>query len=190
MTKLSCEYRWLDSRTQDLQTCHEAWSYEDGGHGENKASNQRRRNATLVSSYLQGVASHLLIPASFVHVVLLFPTASLMIHRACSEKGCRDRRRFRPGAVVVTIVYSVCCSSASARRAVGRYCLFRRMSGSVIPVTTDSMTVGFDRLHPDTRRRLLFSAASSRCVWALRHHTGEQHSAGAKASAIVFFEER
>ena len=122
---------------------------------------------------MQGVASHLLVHVSFVHVVLLFPAASLMIHRACSEKGCRDRRRFRPGAVVVTmvcsvwcvvcgvwcvvcgvwcVVCSVCWSSASSKRTSARHCLFRRMSG------------GIDRMHPDSRRRLLFSAASSRCV--------------------------
>ena len=59
---------------------------------------------------LQGVSSHLLVHAPFVHVVLLFPAASLMMYRACSEKGCRD-----PGAVVVTMVCSVCWSSASAR---------------------------------------------------------------------------
>ena len=121
------------------------------------------------------MASHLHVHASFVHVVLLFPAASLMIHRVCSEKGCRDRRRFRPGAVVVTMVSSVCWSSASARRASARHCLFRRMSGGVNPVTTGSMAVGVDRMHPDTRRRLLFIAASSRCVWALRHHTSAPH---------------
>ena len=47
------------------------------------------------------------------------------------------------------------------------------------------MKVGVDRMHPDTSRRPLFRAASSRCVWALRRHTGEQYSAGAKASAVV-----
>ena len=99
---------------------------------------------------LQGVASHVLDQASFVHVVLLFPAASLMIHRVCSENGCRDRRRFRKGAVVVTIVCSVCWSSASARRASATHCLFRRMYGGVTPVTTGSMTVGVDRMHPRT----------------------------------------
>ena len=57
---------------------------------------------------LQGVASHLLVHALFVHVVLLFPAASLMIHWACSEKGYRDCRHFRPGVVVVTMVCRVC----------------------------------------------------------------------------------
>ena len=123
--------------------------------------------------------------ASFVHVVLLFPAASLMIQRVCSEKACRDRRHLHPGAVVVTMVTSVCWSSVSARRTSARHCLFRRMSGGVNPVTTGSMTVGVDRMHSDTRWRLLFSAASSRCVWALRHHTCEQYPAG--ASAIVNF---
>ena len=150
---------------------------------------------------LQGAASHLLNQALFVHVVLLFPTASLMIHLAYSEKVCRDRRCFRPDAFVATMVCNLCWwSSASARRASASHCLFRRMYGGVIPVTTGSMTVGLDRVHPDTRRRLLFSAASSRCVWALRHHTaaphcgttlwhhtGEHYSAGAKACATVDF---
>ena len=86
---------------------------------------------------LQGVSSHLLVHAPFVHVVLLFPATSLMMHRACSKKGCRD-----PGAVVVTMVCSVCWSSASARRASARHCLIRSISGGVIPVSTGSMTVG------------------------------------------------
>ena len=59
------------------------------------------------------------------------------------------------------------------------------MSGGIIPLTTGSMKVGVDQMHPDTSRRLLFRTASSRCVWALRHYTGEQYSAGAKASAVV-----
>ena len=66
-----------------------------------------------------------------------------------------------------------------------RHCLFLRMSGGVIPLTTGSMKVGVGRMHPDTSRRPLFRAASSRCMWALRHHTGEQHLAGANASADV-----
>ena len=64
--------------------------------------------------------------------------------------------------------------------------MFRQMSGGVIPVMTGSMTVGVDWMHPDTRQRLLFSAASSQCV-ALWHHTGEQYLAGEKANAIVGF---
>ena len=101
---------------------------------------------------------------------------------------------------VVTMVCSVCWLSASARRTSARHCLFRRMSVGVTPVTTGSMTVCVDRMHPDTRRRLLFSAVSSQCLLALRHYTaalhcgttlrhntGEQYSAGAKASVIVDF---
>ena len=104
---------------------------------------------------------------------------------ACSEKGWRDCNRFRPGVLAVTMLCSACWSSASARRDKARHCLFLRMSGGIIPLTTGSMKVGVIRMHPDTSRRPLFRAASSRCVWALRHHTGEQYSAGAKASAVV-----
>ena len=104
---------------------------------------------------------------------------------ACSEKGWRDCNRFRPGVLAVTMLCSACWSSASARRDKARHCLFLRMSGGIIPLTTGSMKVGVDRMHPDTSRRPLFRAASSRCVWALRHLTGEQYSAGAKASAVV-----
>ena len=104
---------------------------------------------------------------------------------ACSEKGWRDCNRFRPGVLAVMMLCSACWSSASARRDKARHCLFLRMSGGIIPLTTGSMKVGVDRTHPDTSRRLLFRAASNRCVWALRHHTGEQYSAGAKASAVV-----
>ena len=101
----------------------------------------------------------------------------------CSEKGWRDCNRFRPGVLAVTMLCSACWSSASARRDKARHCLFLRMSGGVIPLTTGSMKVGVDRMHPHTSRRPLFRAASSRCVWALRHHTGEQYSAGENASA-------
>ena len=52
-----------------------------------------------------------------------------------------------------------------------RHCLFLRMSGSIIWLTTSSMKVGVDQMHPDTSRRLLFRAVSSLCVWALGHHT-------------------
>ena len=63
--------------------------------------------------------------------------------------------------------------------------MFLRMSGGIIPLKTGSMKVGVDRMHPDTCRILLFRATSSRCVWTLQHHTGEQFSAGAKAGAGV-----
>ena len=78
---------------------------------------------------------------------------------ACSEKGWRDCNRFRTGMLALTM------SSASARRDRAKHCLFLRMSGGIIPLTTCSMKVGVDRMHPDTIRRPLFRAASSRCVW-------------------------
>ena len=104
---------------------------------------------------------------------------------ACSEKGWRDYIRFRPGVLADTMLCNACWSSASARRDKARHCLFLRMSGGITPLTTGSMKVFVDRMHPDTSRRPLFRAASSRCEWALRHHTGEQYSAGAMASAVV-----
>ena len=114
------------------------------------------------------MASHLLVHTSFVHVVLLFPAASLMIHRACSEKGCRYRRRFRPGAVVVTMGCSVCWSSASARRASARLCLFRRVSGGRYP--SDDWQHGSWCRSDAPGLLLLFSAASSRCVGTAAPH--------------------
>ena len=75
---------------------------------------------------------------------------------ACSEKGWRDCNRFRPGVLAVTMLCSACWSSASARRDKARHCLFLRMSGGIIPLTTGSMKVGVDRMHPDTSRRPLF----------------------------------
>ena len=113
--------------------------------------------------------SHLVFQVPSAHTLLVFPWASLFSCLACSEKGWRDRSRFRPGALVVTVSCSVCWSSASTRRDKARHCLFLRMSGGIIPLTTGSMKVGVDRMHPDTSRRPLFRAASSRCVWALRH---------------------
>ena len=83
---------------------------------------------------------------------------------ACSEKGWRDCNRFRTGVLAATMLCSACWSSASARRDRARHCLFLRMSGGIIPLTTGSMKVGVDRMHPDTSRRPLFRAASSRCV--------------------------
>ena len=106
---------------------------------------------------------------------------------ACSEKGWRDCNRFRPDVLAVTMLCSACWSSASARGDKARHCLFLRMSGGIIPLTTGSMKVGVDRMHPDTSRRPLFRAASSRCVWALRHHTGEQYSAGANEVLLLMF---
>ena len=133
----------------------------------------------------QHVMSHLVSQVPSAHALLVFPRASLVSCLACSEKGWRDCNRFRTGVLAVTMLCSACWSSASARRDRARHCLFLRMSGGIIPLTTGSMKVGVDRMHPDTSRRPLFRAASSRCVWALRHHTGEQYSAGAKASAVV-----
>ena len=88
----------------------------------------------------------------------------------CSLKGWRDCNRFRPGMLAVTMLCSTWWSSASGRRDKARHCLFLRMSGGIIPLTTGSMKFGVDRMHPDTSQRPLFRAASSRCVWALRHH--------------------
>ena len=149
---------------------------------------------------LQGVASHLLDQALFVHVVLFFPTASLMIHLAYSEKVCRDRICFRPDAVVATMVYNLCWwSSASARRASASHCLFRRMYGGVIPVT--SVSIGCTRT-PDGGCYLVLRqvgacghcgttlrhhTAAPHCGTTLWHHTGEHYSAGAKASATIDF---
>ena len=107
---------------------------------------------------------------------------------ACSEKGWRDCNRFRPGVLAVTMLCSACCSSDSARRDNARHCLFLRMSGGIIPLTTGSMTVGVDRMHPDTSRRPLFRTASSRCVWALRYHTGEHTRLGQRQVLLLMFE--
>ena len=57
----------------------------------------------------------------------------------------------------------------------GIVCLELRMSEGISPLTTGSMKVGVDWMHPDTSRRMLLIAASCRCVWALRHHTGRHH---------------
>ena len=58
--------------------------------------------------------------------------------------------------------YSVCWSSASARRDKARHSLFLRLSGGIMPLSTDSMIVGVDRiipyyvcLHTDTCRTVL-----------------------------------
>ena len=100
--------------------------------------------------------------------------------------------RRKGGGVVVAFVLvhllarcHVVCAGRLARRDKPRHSLFLLMSGGIIPLTTGCMKVGVDRMHPDTCRRLLFKAASSRCVWELRHHTGEQYSAWKKASAVV-----
>ena len=122
-----------------------------------------------------------------VCVLLVFPCASLvsLFCFACSVKGWRDCNRFRPCMLAVTMLCSTWWSSASGRRDKARHCLFLWMSGGITPLTTGSMKVGVDRMHPDISRRPLLRAASSRCVWALRHYTGEQYSAVAKASAVV-----
>ena len=95
----------------------------------------------------------------------------------CSEKGWRDCSRFRTGALVVKMSRSVCWVSASARRVKATEASF--VSADV------SMKLGVDRMHSDTSRWLLFRTASSRCVGALQHQTGEQFSAGVKASTVV-----
>ena len=51
----------------------------------------------------------------------------------CSDKGCQDDNRFRPGSV--TMLYTVCWSSASVRQ------------GGIIRLTIGSMKVGVDRMH-------------------------------------------
>ena len=51
------------------------------------------------------------------------------------------------------------------------------------------IVIPVDRMHPDTNGRRLFKAASSRCVWALRYHTGEQ-SAGANAVVDVWSKQK
>ena len=68
---------------------------------------------------------------------------------------------FRAGAIAVTMLCSARWPSGSAWRGKARHCLFLRMSGGIIPLTTGSMKVGVDRMHPDTSRRPLFRAASS-----------------------------
>ena len=130
----------------------------------------------------QRMMSHLVSQVHFAHALLIFPSTSFVSCLACTEKEWRDCSRFCSGALVVTMLCSVWWSSASGPREKASHCLFLRMSGCIIPLTTGSMKVGVDRMHPDPIRRQLFRAASSRCVWALRHHTGEQYSAGAKAN--------
>ena len=71
---------------------------------------------------------------------------------------------------------SVCWLSASTRRERARNCLFLRMSGGIIPLTTGSMKVGVDYIiHSNA---VVQSCIESMCV-------GEQYSAGAKSSAVV-----
>ena len=105
----------------------------------------------------QLVMSHLVSRVPSVFALLVFPRASFVSCLACSEKGWRDRNRFRPGELAVTVSCSLCWSSASAWRDKARHCLVLRMSGGIVPLTTGSMKVGVDRMHPDTSRRLLFS---------------------------------
>ena len=80
---------------------------------------------------------------------------------ACSDKGWWDVQ-----TLAGTMLRSVCWSSASTRRDMARHCLYMRMSGGIIPLTTGSMKglvgvdlVGVDRMHPDTSRKLLFRVA-------------------------------
>ena len=133
---------------------------------------------------LQGVASHLLDQALFVHVVLFFPKASIMIHLAYSEKVCRDRRCFRPDAVVATMVCNLCWwSSASARRASASHCLFRRMYGGVIPVT--SVSIGCTRTPAGGCYLVLRQfGACGYCGTTLRHHTAAPHCGTTLANTI------
>ena len=80
---------------------------------------------------LQGMASHVLVQALFVYVVILFPAASLMLHRACPEKRCRDRRRFRQVAVVVIMVCSVYWSSVGHHHSGEQYSAGVKANASV-----------------------------------------------------------
>ena len=66
---------------------------------------------------------------------------------------------FVHGVLAVTMMCNACWSSASARRDEARHCLFLGISLRR-PLTTGSKTVGVDRMHADTSRRLLFRAAS------------------------------
>ena len=97
----------------------------------------------------QRVMSHLVSQVHSAHALLVFPCASFVSCLACTEKEWWDCSRFRYGALVVTILRSVWWSSASAPRDKARHCLFLRMSGGVIPLTTGSMKFGVDRMHPD-----------------------------------------
>ena len=81
------------------------------------------------------------------------------------------------GGIVVAFVLvhllsqcHVVCAGRLFQHGGARHCLFMRMSGGIVPLTTGSMKVGVDRMHPDTSRSLLFRAASSRCVWAVVLH--------------------
>ena len=84
----------------------------------------------------QRVMSHLISQAHSTHALLVFPRASLVSCLACSEKGWRDCNRFRPGVLDVTMLCSARWSSASARRDKARHCLFLRIPGGIIPLTT------------------------------------------------------
>ena len=94
----------------------------------------------------QRVVSHLVSQVPSAHVLLVFPSASLVSCVACSEKGWRDCNRFRPDVLAVMMLCSACWSSASARRDKARHCLFLRMSGGIILLTTGCMKVGVDRI--------------------------------------------
>ena len=99
----------------------------------------------------QRVVSHLVFQVPSAHALLVFPSASLVSCFACSWKGWPDCNRFRPGMLAVTMLCSACWSSASARRDKVRHCLFLRMSGGIIPLTTGSMKVGVDRMQRVTQ---------------------------------------
>ena len=91
---------------------------------------------------LRCVMYHLISQVPSAHALFVFPCASFISSLAISVKGWRDCSRFRPRALVVTMSCSVWWSSASARRDNARHCLFLRMSGGIIPLTTGSMKIG------------------------------------------------
>ena len=98
--------------------------------------------------------------------------ASLVSCFACSEKCWWDCNRFRPGVLAVTMLCSACWSSASTRRDKAGHCLFLRMSGGIIPLTTGSMKVGVERMHPGTMqsKAVVQSCIESMCVGTSTPH--------------------
>ena len=69
----------------------------------------------------------------------------------------RDCSLFRSGVFAVTMSYSVHWLSASARLDKTMHCLFRRMAGGIMLLTTDSMKVGVDWMcQQDTKLVTIF----------------------------------